>query len=144
MVQQRAQIYAFKLITRRQPVPEHIQRAIWVPNNAVANLKKMPHGPDIPSWIVDAAVKVTMGKTSTPTLPTAIQEDLVKAEELDATPINPADYPKGNSLEDKCQGRQGKRWYHFYSLGCSQTLQCSHSPEQYRPWKNRAQVTSRC
>jgi len=57
----RAQIYAFKLITRGQPVPEHIQQAIRVPNNAVADLEKMLHGPNIPSRMVDAAVKVTKG-----------------------------------------------------------------------------------
>ena len=96
----RAQIYAFKLITRGQPVPEHIQQAIRVPNNAVADLEKMLHGPDIPSRIVDAAVKVTKGESSTPTLPTVAPEDLVKAEELDPNPINPVDHPKGNFLED--------------------------------------------
>ena len=96
----RAQIFAFKLITRGQPVPEHIQQAIRVPNNAVADLEKMLHGPDIPSRIVDAAVKVTKGESSTPTLPTVVPEDLVKAEELDSSPINQADYPKGNFLED--------------------------------------------
>ena len=95
-----AQIYTFKLITRGQPVPEHIQQAIQVPNNAVADLEKMLHGPDIPSRIVDAAVKVTKGESSTATLPISVPEDLVKAEELDSTPINPADYPKGNFLED--------------------------------------------
>ena len=96
----RAQIYAFKLITRGQPVPEHVQQAIRVPNNAAADLEKMLHGPDIPSQIVNAAVKVTKGKSSTPTLPIAVPEDLVKAEELDSAPVNPADYPKGNFLED--------------------------------------------
>jgi ATP-dependent helicase STH1/SNF2 len=60
----------------------------------------MLHGPNIPSRIVDAAVKVTKGESSTPTLPTAVPEDSVKAEELDSTSINAADYPKGNFLED--------------------------------------------
>ena len=100
----RAQIYAFKLITRGQPVPEHIQQAIRVPNNAVADLEKMLHGPDIPSRIVDAAVKVTKGESSTPSLPAAVPEDSVKAEELDSTPINqPSRLPQRQLPRGQCQ-----------------------------------------
>lgn len=97
----RAQIQAFKLISRGQPVPDHLQQAIRVPNSAIPDLEKMLQGPDVPSRIVDAAVKAAKGESSTPGLPPSASNDgSVKAEDADATPIDPADYPKGPFLED--------------------------------------------
>ncbi|KAF8971597.1 SNF2 family N-terminal domain-containing protein [Flammula alnicola] len=97
----RAQIHAFKLIARGHPVPEHIQQAIRVPNTAIPDLEKMLHGPDVPSRIVDAAVKVAKGESATPAIAISASNDTsVKAEDVDAAPIDPADYPKGPFLED--------------------------------------------
>ncbi|KAF8168355.1 SNF2-family ATP dependent chromatin remodeling factor snf21 [Crassisporium funariophilum] len=97
----RAQIHAFKLITRGHSVPEHIQQAIRVPNTAIPDLERMLQGPDVPSRIVDAAVKVAKGEPGTPSLASAASgEEAVKAEEVESTPVNPADYPKGPFLED--------------------------------------------
>ncbi|KAF8887716.1 SNF2 family N-terminal domain-containing protein [Infundibulicybe gibba] len=78
----RSQIQAFKLISRGMPVPDHIQQAMRVPNTAVPELEKLLQPPDVPSRIVDAAVKV------------------VKAEEHEIVDIDPANLPKGPFLED--------------------------------------------
>jgi ATP-dependent helicase STH1/SNF2 len=97
----RAQIHAFKLISRGQPIPEHIQQAIRVPNTAIPDLEKTLQGADVPSRIVDAAVKVAKGEAGTSTTAVAAPaEGSVKAEEDDSTPIDPADYPKGPFFED--------------------------------------------
>jgi len=97
----RAQIHAFKLISRGQPIPEHVQQAIRVPNTAIPDLEKTLQGADVPSRIVDAAVKVAKGEAGPSTVAVAAPaEGSVKAEEDDTTPIDPADYPKGPFLED--------------------------------------------
>lgn len=98
----RAQIHAFKLIARGLPVPDNIQQAIRVPNNAIPELEKFLQAPDVSSRIVDSAVKVAKGEPGTPvpvTVLTAAEEN-VKAEEQDIVAINPADLPKGPFLED--------------------------------------------
>jgi ATP-dependent helicase STH1/SNF2 len=96
----RAQIHAFKLISRGLPVPEPVQQAIRVPNTAIPDLEKLLQGPDVPSRIVDAAVKVAKGEPSASA--TALVEESVKTEDQDAAmvPFNPADMPKGPFLED--------------------------------------------
>ncbi|KAF9524663.1 SNF2-family ATP dependent chromatin remodeling factor snf21 [Crepidotus variabilis] len=97
----KAQIHAFKLISRGQPVPEHIQQSIRIPNTAVADLQKVLQGPDVQSKIVDAGVKTAKGEPGTPSMATAIlREGTVKPEDLDIPPIDSADYPKGPFLED--------------------------------------------
>ncbi|KAJ3514926.1 hypothetical protein NLJ89_g2080 [Agrocybe chaxingu] len=97
----RAQIHAFKLISRGHPVPEHVQQAIRVPNNAIPELEKALQGPDIQSRIVDAAVKVAKGEPSTPAIaPSVSRESTVKSEDPDIPVVDPADYPKGPFLED--------------------------------------------
>jgi ATP-dependent helicase STH1/SNF2 len=97
----RSQIHAFKLISRGLPVPDHLQQSIRVPNTAIPDLEKMLHGPDVPSRIVDAAVKAAKGESSTPVLAPSLSNDSsIKAEDADTTPIDPADYPKGPFLED--------------------------------------------
>lgn len=85
----RAQIHAFKLLTRGLPVPEHVQQAIRVPNNAIPELEKLLQPPDITSRIVDSAVKVAKGEAA---------EEALKVE--DEPSYNPADLPKGPFLED--------------------------------------------
>ncbi|TFK76642.1 hypothetical protein BDN72DRAFT_806622 [Pluteus cervinus] len=98
----RAQIYAFKLVSKGHPLPEHVQQAIHVPNNAIQELEKLVHGPDITSRVVDSAVKVAKGEPTveaTPSpLPAVVTENLIKAEEHE--PVNPADIPQGPFLED--------------------------------------------
>ena len=97
----RAQIHAFKLISRGQVVPEHIQQAIRVPNTAVADLEKVLQAPDVPSKIIDTAVKVAKGEPGTPIIATTIlREGTVKPEDADTTPIDSSDHPKGSFLED--------------------------------------------
>jgi ATP-dependent helicase STH1/SNF2 len=97
----RAQIHAFKLISRGQAVPEHVQSALRVPNTTVADLEKVLQGPDVPSRIVDAAVKSAKGEPGTPTVAaTILREGTVKPEEMDIPPLDSADYPKGPFFED--------------------------------------------
>ncbi|KAF4623491.1 hypothetical protein D9613_001581 [Agrocybe pediades] len=97
----RAQIAAFKYVSRSQPLPEHLQSAIRISNTTIPDLEKMMHGPDVPSRIVDSAVKtakgepgVTLGGSSA----TSVQDSSVKAEETMASVD--VDYPKGPFLED--------------------------------------------
>jgi len=97
----KAQIQAFKLITRGQTVPESVQHAIRVPNTAVADLEKVLQGPDIPSRIVDSAVKAAKGEPGTPAVTaTILREGAIKPEEEDIPPLDSADYPKGPFFED--------------------------------------------
>ena len=97
----RAQIHAFKLLSRGQTVPEHVQHAIRVPNSSVADLEKVVQGPDVPSRIVDAAVKATKGEPGTPAVTaTVLREGAVKPEELDFPPLDSANHPKGPFFED--------------------------------------------
>ncbi|KAK7064785.1 chromatin structure-remodeling complex subunit snf21 [Favolaschia claudopus] len=81
----RAQIHAFKLITRGLPVPETVQQALKVPNNTVPELEKLLAVPDVNGKIVDNAVRAAKGESA----------DDFKDEEVD-----PADLPKGPFLED--------------------------------------------
>lgn len=94
----RAQIYAFKLISRGLPIPDNIQQAILVPNNAIPELEKLLQGADLSSRIIDAAVKISGGEPGSP-LPISSVEDVMKAED-EETPIDPADLPKGPFMED--------------------------------------------
>ncbi|KAJ7139490.1 SNF2-family ATP dependent chromatin remodeling factor snf21 [Mycena epipterygia] len=81
----RAQIHAFKLISRGLPVPDNIQQALRVPNNAVPELEKLLQGTDVNGRVVDNAVRAAKGEPV---------EDF-KEEEID-----PADLPKGPFMED--------------------------------------------
>ncbi|KAF9042067.1 SNF2-family ATP dependent chromatin remodeling factor snf21 [Panaeolus papilionaceus] len=97
----RAQIYAFNCLSKGQPVPEHVQQAMRVPNSAVNDLEKMLQGPDVQSRIVDAAVKVAKGEATIPGIPPATPSDnAMKTEDGDAALVDSADYPKGPFLED--------------------------------------------
>ncbi|KAJ6573921.1 SNF2-family ATP dependent chromatin remodeling factor snf21 [Mycena vulgaris] len=81
----RAQIHAFKLISRGLPVPDNIQQALRVPNNAVPELEKLLQGTDVNGRVVDNAVRAAKGEPA----------DDFKDEDID-----PADLPKGPFMED--------------------------------------------
>ncbi|KAJ7151627.1 SNF2-family ATP dependent chromatin remodeling factor snf21 [Mycena filopes] len=81
----RAQIHAFKLITKGMAVPDNIQQALRVPNNAVPELEKLLQGSDVNGRVVDNAVRVAKGEPM----------DDFKEEDID-----PADLPKGPFMED--------------------------------------------
>ncbi|CAK5279848.1 unnamed protein product [Mycena citricolor] len=81
----RAQIHAFKLISRGAPVPEYLQQALKLSNNAVPELEKLLQVPDVSSKIVDSAVRVAKGEP---------------VEDFKDEDIDPADMPKGPFMED--------------------------------------------
>ena len=63
--------------------------------------EKTLQGADVPSRIINAAVKIAKGEAGISTVAVAAPvEGSVKAEEGDSTPIDPADYPKGPFLKD--------------------------------------------
>ncbi|KAI0656799.1 SNF2 family N-terminal domain-containing protein [Cubamyces menziesii] len=101
----RAQIHAFKLISRGLPVPEPIQQAIRVPNQAVPDLQTLLQGPDVNARVVDSAVKIHKSANGTPVNgvepPTSasVPPETVKDEEVEIT-TDPEKLPKGPFLED--------------------------------------------
>ncbi|KAF9234947.1 SNF2 family N-terminal domain-containing protein [Melanogaster broomeanus] len=107
----RAQIMAFKLISRGASVPENIQQAIRPHNTVATDLEKMLAPSDIGTKIVDAAAKLQKGvvpstfpgagAVGTPQPPST--EAQVNDEDPQEGPhlhISPADLPKGPFLED--------------------------------------------
>lgn len=104
----RAQIMAFKLISRGTPLPEHLQHAIKPRNSVAADLDKSLAPADVNSRIVDATVKMQKGTPPTfpaPAPPTQgpVTEQPTQEEESPAAPlpnISPSDLPKGPFLED--------------------------------------------
>jgi ATP-dependent helicase STH1/SNF2 len=96
----RAQIHAFKLISRGLPVPETIQNAIRVPNNAIPDLERLLQGQDVSARVIDSAVKIAKGTESTPSgTIEAPSQDSLKVEDQDIA-TNAADLPKGPFMED--------------------------------------------
>ncbi|KAG1764096.1 SNF2 family N-terminal domain-containing protein [Suillus placidus] len=96
----RAQIMAYRLVTRGAPIPDHLQHAIRVPNTAVPDLEKLLHAPDAPSRIVDSAAKIQKGHIAPPPpSETPVPVEVIKEEEH-GPPIDPADLPKGPFLEE--------------------------------------------
>lgn len=101
----RAQIQAFKLIQRGSRVPEQLQAAIRVPNQAVPELEKLLRGDDVDlnGRIVDNAVKVHKsvidGDHQQQTQAQKGAEGDIKVEE-EQQDVNAADLPKGPFLED--------------------------------------------
>ncbi|CAL1697367.1 unnamed protein product [Somion occarium] len=93
----RAQIQAFKLISRGMPVPEHVQQAARIASQAAPTLEKVLQGQDVASRVVDGAVKVHKGASNESD--TVIAEETLKAEDLEALQNHP-DMPKGPFLED--------------------------------------------
>lgn len=97
----RAQIQAYKFITRNVPLPDSMLQAIRVQNNAISDLEKVAQPTTITNKIVDAAVLSAKGEASLPATPAiSATADEVKVEEMDVASINPADLPKGPFLED--------------------------------------------
>lgn len=99
----RAQIHAFKLIQRGMPVPDSVQQAIRVPNQAVPELERLLQGGDVNARVIDSVVKVHKGTPSAPpaeppSVPETTTLDALKTEEYEE--ISPADMPKGPFLED--------------------------------------------
>ncbi|KAG1832907.1 SNF2 family N-terminal domain-containing protein [Suillus subalutaceus] len=96
----RAQIMAYRLVTRGSPIPDHLQHAIRVPNTAVPDLENLLQGPDVPSRIVDSAAKIQKGQIAPPPpTETPVPVEVIKEEEH-GPPIDPADLPKGPFLEE--------------------------------------------
>ncbi|KAG2345382.1 hypothetical protein BDR05DRAFT_930827 [Suillus weaverae] len=96
----RAQIMAYRLVSRGAPIPDHLQHAIRVPNTAVPDLEKLLQAPDAPSRIVDSAAKIQKGHIAPPPpTETPVPVEVIKEEEH-GPPIDPADLPKGPFLEE--------------------------------------------
>ncbi|KAI0668688.1 SNF2 family N-terminal domain-containing protein [Trametes maxima] len=101
----RAQIHAFKLISRGLPVPDSLQQAIRVPNQAVPDLQTLLQGPDVNARVVDSAVKIHKSANGTPVngvehpVPAGITTEVIKDEEVEIT-TDPEKLPKGPFLED--------------------------------------------
>ncbi|OBZ80022.1 hypothetical protein A0H81_00160 [Grifola frondosa] len=93
----RAQIHAFKLLSRGMPIPEPIQQAIRIPNQAVPDLEKLLHGADVNARVVDSAVKIHKG-TEESAVDGAVV-DGIKAEEIEVVEST-EDMPKGPFFED--------------------------------------------
>ncbi|KIK14402.1 hypothetical protein PISMIDRAFT_688007 [Pisolithus microcarpus 441] len=103
----RAQIQAFKLISKGQPIPEHLQHAIRLNNNVVLELEKIVTPTDVATRIVDAAVKTQKGVVPTSGVDASSKPshtDLqVKHEDIQSTPhptVSPSDLPKGPFADD--------------------------------------------
>ncbi|KAF9014915.1 SNF2-family ATP dependent chromatin remodeling factor snf21 [Cyathus striatus] len=92
----RAQIQAFKFLSRGMPVPDHIQKSMRVPNNAIPELEQLLQPQDVPSKSSTLPSRLQKQKEHDPS-PTASTSTATTS----ASPaINPADYPKGPFLED--------------------------------------------
>ncbi|KAJ3516827.1 hypothetical protein NMY22_g14112 [Coprinellus aureogranulatus] len=89
---------AFKMLSGGMPIPEHIQQAIRVPNSAISDLEKTLQPPDVPSRIVDAAVKVAKNEGSVP--PSAAPAPASEEPKHEEPDVDPATLPKGPFLED--------------------------------------------
>jgi hypothetical protein len=78
----------------------HFVSHIIVCFNAIPDLEKLLQGPDVPSRIIDAAIKVAKGEPSASAV--TLIEESVKTEDQDTETVsfNPADMPKGPFLED--------------------------------------------
>ncbi|KAI0641156.1 SNF2 family N-terminal domain-containing protein [Trametes meyenii] len=101
----RAQIHAFKLISRGLPVPDSLQQAIRVPNQAVPDLQTLLQGPDVNARVVDSAVKIHKSANGTPvngvehSVSAGVTTEVIKDEEVEIT-TDPEKLPKGPFLED--------------------------------------------
>ncbi|KAH7881325.1 SNF2-family ATP dependent chromatin remodeling factor snf21 [Lentinula edodes] len=86
----RAQIHAFRLLSRGVPLPEGLHQAVQLNSTIIPDLEKLLQPPDSSSRIVDSAVKISK----------APDVALKTEEQAVVLPINPADMPKGPFLED--------------------------------------------
>ncbi|EKM60438.1 uncharacterized protein PHACADRAFT_179732 [Phanerochaete carnosa HHB-10118-sp] len=100
----RAQIQAFKLISRGMPVPDSLQVAVRVPNQAVPELEKLLHGGDINSRVVDSAVKVHKSAPASaipaPGTSSSSGEAVAEIKAEEEIVQDMTDMPKGPFLED--------------------------------------------
>ncbi|KAL6305657.1 SNF2 family N-terminal domain-containing protein [Sparassis latifolia] len=107
----RAQIHAFKLLSRGLPIPEAIQQAMRVPNEAIPELEKLLHGQDVNAMVVDSAVKIHRGNGSVAPEQSAAVEGSAAAAAPDGVKeegeevememeVDAADLPKGPFPED--------------------------------------------
>ncbi|OCH84411.1 hypothetical protein OBBRIDRAFT_408557, partial [Obba rivulosa] len=105
----RAQIHAFKILSRGMPVPEGLLAAMRAPNNAVADLQNLMQVPDVNSRVVDSAVKLhksVSGSSVTSEQPadSSVPPETIKAEDAEVLAttlsVDAADLPKGPFLED--------------------------------------------
>ncbi|KAJ3526043.1 hypothetical protein NMY22_g10328 [Coprinellus aureogranulatus] len=87
-----------KMLSGGMPIPEHIRQAIRVPNSAISDLEKTLQPPDVPSRIVDAAVKVAKNEGSVP--PSAVPAPASEEPKHEEPDVDPATLPKGPFLED--------------------------------------------
>ncbi|KZT68788.1 hypothetical protein DAEQUDRAFT_765988 [Daedalea quercina L-15889] len=96
----RAQIQAFKMLTRNKPVPPAIQQAMRIPNQVAPELQKLLQGGDINTRVIDSAVKVHKSATPGVMDPTSTEPivEEIKTEDMD---LSGADVPKGPFLEDE-------------------------------------------
>lgn len=53
----KAQVFAFRCLSKGEPVPEHVQHAFQFPNAALSNLERNLQGSTITSKIIDSAAK---------------------------------------------------------------------------------------
>lgn len=101
----RAQIQAFKFVSKGLPVPPEYQVAIHGPRG-IAELERQSQPHALPDKIVDAAAKLHKASSSTPRLssatpapaPTEVKTEDVAEPQID---VDPSTLPKGPFLEDK-------------------------------------------
>ncbi|KAI5119788.1 hypothetical protein M0805_006586 [Coniferiporia weirii] len=138
----RVQIHAFKLIARGLPVPEHLQNAFLPSNGTIQDLDKFLQGPDVPSRIVDAAVKI--GKASSGHQEALVpsgsisesngEKAIVKTEEQESN----LDIPVGPFLEDDASS--GIYPYNAYSHPFSHLKRPGNlTPAMASMWATRLQ-----
>ncbi|CCL99639.1 uncharacterized protein FIBRA_01659 [Fibroporia radiculosa] len=95
----RAQIKAFKMLMYNKPIPESLQQAMRVPNQAVPELEKMLQGQDVNARIVDGAVK--MHKSVSGSSAGAGEQTQGEADEsVKVEDVDMADLPKGPFFEE--------------------------------------------
>lgn len=129
----RAQIQAFKLLTRNKPVPQAIQQAMRLPNQVMPELQKLLQG-DVNTRVMDSAVKVH--KSATPGLADSTSTEPIveeiKTEDMD---LSGADVPKGPFLEDDVNS--GIYPYNAYQHPFDHLLLDSNAP--LTQWATRLQ-----
>lgn len=99
----RAQIQAFKLISRGQPIPEQLQQAIRPNSNVVFELEKIVAPTDVATRIVDAAVKTQKGVVPVDVSKPSQTDPQVKDEDIQSTShpnVSPSELPKGPFSDD--------------------------------------------
>lgn len=86
----RSQVHAFKLVCRGLPVPENLQQAIHVPNQAIQNLEATLQGPNVDARVIDSAVKIHKNMDG-------VNDAAVKHEHIDPNSLNLPNEPAEGS-----------------------------------------------